>query len=343
MIDIKSLEIEEMIEFMLSISEKKYRAYQIYDWLHNKLVNDVREFKNIPKSLQDLLLEKTHILTIEEELVQESKIDGTKKFLFKLYDNNLIESVLMKYKYGYSLCISSQVGCRMGCTFCASTIDGLTRNLSASEMLEQVYYAYKLVDKKISNIVVMGAGEPLDNYDNLLKFIKIVSSKEGINISQRNITVSTCGIVPNINRLANEKLQITLALSLHAPNNEIRKRLMPISNKYKLDEVLEACRNYYNLTKRRVSYEYSLVAGVNDNKEEAYKLLELLKNDYSHINLIPVNPIKEREYKESSKKAIYEFKSILERAKKNVTIRRELGRDIDGACGQLRRRYKEEN
>lgn len=340
MVDIKSLNISEVEDFIVSIAEPKFRAKQIYDWLHVKLVDDFDEMTNLSKSLREKLKQKARISSIKAELVQVSKIDGTKKYLFELEDGHLIESVLMHYKHGDSVCISSQVGCRMGCTFCASTLDGLVRNLSPSEMLNQIYYISKNNDKRISNVVIMGSGEPMDNFDNVVKFVRLLSSPLGINISQRNITISTCGIVPKIKALAKENLQVTLALSLHAPNNEIRKNLMPIARTYELTDVLEACRNYSSQTGRRLSYEYSLVSGVNDNVEEANKLVSLLKNDKSHINLIPINPIKEREYKESSKKSVYEFKSILEKAGLNVTIRREMGRDIDGACGQLRRRYK---
>lgn len=340
MIDIKSLELKEVEAFILEIGEAKFRAKQIYEWIHKKMINDFDEMTNISSSLKDKLKASAHICNIKEELVRISKIDDTRKYLFELEDGNIIESVLMKYKHGNSICISSQVGCRMGCTFCASTIDGLIRNLSPAEMLEQIYSIQKSFGDRISNIVIMGSGEPMDNYENIVKFVKLISSKEGLNISQRNITISTCGIVPKIKMLAEESLQVTLALSLHAPNDEIRKNLMPIAKKYSIKEILDACTYYFEKTGRRVSYEYSLVSGVNDNREEAKKLISLLKNMKGHINLIPVNPIEERDYKESSKKAIYEFKNELEKNGLNVTIRREMGRDIDGACGQLRRHYK---
>ena len=342
MIDIKSLEISELEKFILEIGEAKFRAKQIYEWLHKKLVLNFDEMSNLSLSLKGKLKTLAHITSIKEELVRISKLDDTRKYLFELEDGNIIESILMKYKHGNSVCISSQVGCRMGCTFCASTIDGLVRNLTAAEMLDQVYSIQKSLGERISNIVIMGSGEPMDNYDNIVKFVRLITSSDGLNISQRNITISTCGIVPRMRKLAEEGLQVTLALSLHAPNDEIRRNLMPIAKTYSIEDILSACSYYFEKTGRRVSYEYSLVRGVNDNKEEAKRLIELLKNMKGHINLIPVNPIEERDYKESSKKAIYEFKNELERNGLNVTIRREMGRDIDGACGQLRRHYKKE-
>ena len=342
MIDIKSLEISELEKFILEIGEAKFRAKQIYEWLHKKLVLNFDEMSNLSLSLKGKLKTLAHITSIKEELVRISKLDDTRKYLFELEDGNIIESVLMKYKHGNSICISSQVGCRMSCTFCASTIDGLVRNLTAAEMLDQVYSIQKSLGERISNIVIMGSGEPMDNYDNIVKFVRLITSSDGLNISQRNITISTCGIVPRMRKLAEEGLQVTLALSLHAPNDEIRRNLMPIAKTYSIEDILSACSYYFEKTGRRVSYEYSLVRGVNDNKEEAKRLIELLKHMKGHINLIPVNPIEERDYKESSKKAIYEFKNELERNGLNVTIRREMGRDIDGACGQLRRHYKKE-
>ncbi len=342
MIDIKSLEISELEKFILEIGEAKFRAKQIYEWLHKKLVLNFDEMSNLSLSMKGKLKTLAHITSIKEELVRISKLDDTRKYLFELEDGNIIESVLMKYKHGNSICISSQVGCRMGCTFCASTIDGLVRNLTAAEMLDQVYSIQKSLGERISNIVIMGSGEPMDNYDNIVKFVRLITSSDGLNISQRNITISTCGIVPRMRKLAEEGLQVTLALSLHAPNDEIRRNLMPIAKTYSIEDILSACSYYFEKTGRRVSYEYSLVRGVNDNKEEAKRLIELLKHMKGHINLIPVNPIEERDYKESSKKAIYEFKNELERNGLNVTIRREMGRDIDGACGQLRRHYKKE-
>ena len=271
--------------------------------------------------------------------VQTSKIDETSKFLFRLSDGNVIESVLMKYHHGNSVCISSQVGCRMGCRFCASTLDGLERGLKPSEMLDQIYQIQKWSKERVHNVVVMGTGEPLDNYDALLRFIHLLTCEGGLHISQRNLTVSTCGIVPNMRRLADEKLQITLALSLHASSQEKRKTLMPVANKYELSEVLDACRYYFAQTGRRITFEYSLVGGVNDSEEDARELTELVEDINCHINLIPVNPIKERDYVQSDTGAIQRFKNKLEKSGINVTIRREMGRDIDGACGQLRKSY----
>lgn len=336
--DIASYSFEELQEEMLAIGEKGFRSRQIYSWIHEKLVDDFEEMTNLPKTLRQKLESAYEIRRVEMEKRQISKIDGTNKFLFCLKDGNMVESVLMKYKHGNSVCISSQVGCRMGCRFCASTLDGLERNLTPSEMLRQVYQIQKITGEKVSNIVIMGTGEPLDNYDNFLKFIHMVSDEHGLNISQRNITASTCGIVPNIRRLAEEKLQITLALSLHGSNQEKRRSLMPVANKYELHEVLEACDYYFEKTGRRITFEYSLVHGVNDTPEDAKELMGILKDRNCHLNLIPVNPIKERNYEKPDKKSAENFKNKLEKNGINVTIRREMGSDIDGACGQLRRK-----
>lgn len=339
--DIKSLNIEELKEKIEELGDKAFRAKQIYSWLHVKLVNDFDEMTNISKGLREKLKESFELISLKAIEIQTSKIDGTQKYLFELPDGNVIESVLMRYKHGNSVCISSQVGCRMGCRFCASTLDGLERSLRPSEMLDQIYQIQKLTNERVSNVVVMGTGEPMDNYDNLLKFIELLTNEEGLNISQRNITVSTCGIVPRIRQLADEQLQITLALSLHATTDEKRKRLMPVANKYSLNEVIDACKYYFEKTKRRITFEYSLVGGVNDTDEDAKELTELVKDINCHINLIPVNPIKERDYVQSNKKVIENFKNKLEKSKINVTIRREMGRDIDGACGQLRKSYSD--
>ena len=336
--DIASYSFEELQEEMLSIGEKGFRSKQIYSWIHEKLADDFEEMTNLPKSLRQKLETEYEIRRVEMEKRQISKIDGTNKFLFCLKDGNMVESVLMKYKHGNSVCISSQVGCRMGCRFCASTLDGLERNLTPSEMLRQVYQIQKITGERVSNIVIMGTGEPLDNYDNFLKFIYMVSDEHGLNISQRNITASTCGIVPNIRRLAEEKLQITLALSLHGSNQEKRKSLMPVANKYELQEVLEACDYYFRKTGRRITFEYSLVHGVNDTPEDARELTGILEDRNCHLNLIPENPIKERNYEKPDKKSAENFKNKLEKNGINVTIRREMGSDIDGACGQLRRK-----
>lgn len=338
MTDIKSMTIEELKELMTQIGDKPFRAKQIYSWLHEHLVTSYEEMTNLPKSLKEKLKEYP-IVALEPVDVQISKLDGTRKYLFRLSDGNVIESVLMKYKHGNSVCISSQVGCRMGCRFCASTIGGLTRNLLPSEMLDQIYRIQSLTGERVSNVVVMGTGEPLDNYENLLRFIHILTEEGGIHISQRNLTVSTCGLVPKIKELAEEKLQMTLALSLHAPNDEKRQELMPIAKKYTMEEVLNACREYFSKTGRRLTFEYSLVAGVNDSEEDARELSGKIKGINCHVNLIPVNPIKERSFQKSTREAVENFKIKLEKYGINVTIRREMGSDIDGACGQLRKSY----
>ncbi len=340
-IDIKSMDLEELEEYIVSIQDKKFRAKQIYTWLHGKLVTDFEEMTNISKELRQKLSSQCEITVLEPIKELTSAMDGTKKFLFRLKDGNVIESVFMRYKHGNSVCVSSQVGCRMGCRFCASTLDGLERNLTASEIIEQIYRISAITGERISNVVVMGSGEPLDNYDNILKFIKLLNSEEGLNISARNITLSTCGLVDKINLLAESRLQITLAISLHAPNDEIRKTMMPIANKYSIAQLIEACKNYYDKTKRRISFEYSLVRGVNDSIDNANELSALVKGMNCHINLIPVNPIKERDYKETKIEFVHQFKNVLEKNGINVTIRREMGRDIQGACGQLRKSYKD--
>ena len=336
--DLKSLSYEELQNEILKLGEPKFRAGQIFDWIHKKQAASVDEMSNLSKGLREKLKESYDFSNLKCARMQESAIDGTRKFLFELADGNYVESVWMKYHHGNSVCISSQVGCRMGCRFCASTLDGLERNLLPGEMLDQIYRIAAITGEKVSNIVVMGTGEPMDNYENLLKFIRLINDERGMNLSQRNITVSTCGIVPGIRKLAEEGLQITLALSLHAPTDEKRKALMPIANSYSLSEVIDACRYYFDKTGRRVSFEYALVSGVNDRDEEVAELSRLLKGMNCHINLIPVNPIKEREFKSTDRLRVLEFQKKLEKNGINVTIRREMGRDIDGACGQLRRR-----
>ena len=342
-IDIKSMNLPEMIVFMEGLGEKAFRAKQIYQWIHEKRVDSFEEMSNISKKLKETLEEQAYLTALRKEEVQISKVDGTRKYLFLLEDGNVIESVLMRYKHGNSVCISSQVGCRMGCRFCASTLDGLVRGLTPGEMLDQIYQIGKDIGERISNVVVMGTGEPLDNYDNLLRFIELLTDENGINISQRNITVSTCGIVPKMRELADKQLAITLALSLHASNQEKRLSLMPVANKYDIHEVIDACKYYFEKTGRRITFEYSLVGGVNDTDEDAFELTKLIKGINCHVNLIPVNPIKERDYVQSNANVIESFKNKLEKNCINVTIRREMGRDIDGACGQLRKRYRERN
>lgn len=340
--DIKSLTREELRQELVKQGEKAFRADQIYQWMHVKLAGSFAEMSNLSKTLRERLEKEYEYTALEIVEVQRSKLDGTCKYLFRLSDGHVIESVLMRYHHGNSVCISSQVGCRMGCRFCASTIGGRERDLRPSEMLEQIYRIQKDSGERVSNVVVMGTGEPLDNYDNLLRFIRLLSDENGLHISQRNLTVSTCGIVPNIRRLADEKLGITLALSLHATTQEKRRELMPIANKYELSEVLEACAYYFQTTGRRLTFEYSLVGGVNDGQEDAERLAALAKPLHSHVNLIPVNPVTERDYVQPERKVIDNFKNKLEKLGINVTIRREMGRDIDGACGQLRKRYLKE-
>ena len=298
---------------------------------------------NLSVALRERCRERYDLTTLQVVRMQESKLDGTRKYLFELKDGNLVESVFMRYKHGNSVCISSQVGCKMGCRFCASTLDGWERNLTPAEMLDQIYAITQDTKERVSNVVVMGTGEPMDNYDNLLTFIRILTEEHGLHISQRNITVSTCGIVPKMKELAEEKLQITLALSLHATTDEKRRKLMPIANTWHLDELMEACAYYFEKTGRRITFEYSLVHGVNDTDEDAAELVRILKPRNCHLNLIPVNPVKERSFVRPSRKNALNFKNKLEKSGINVTIRREMGADIDGACGQLRRRYVQTN
>ena len=339
--DIKSLPFAAVEEYIAGLGEKKFRAKQLYEWMHVHKAASYGEMTNLPKSLRRQLDEETDYTCLRQVDCQISRQDGTRKYLFALADGNMVESVLMRYHRGNSVCISSQVGCRMGCRFCASTLDGLERNLAPSEMLDQIYRIERDIGERVSNVVVMGTGEPLDNYDNLLTFIRMLTDEHGCHISQRNVTVSTCGIVPRIRQLAEEKLQITLALSLHASNQKKRLELMPIARTYDISQVLDACAFYFQETGRRVTFEYSLVEGVNDAPEQALELAHLLAGMHGHVNLIPVNPIKERSYAASRPASVHRFQNILEKNGINVTIRRELGADIDGACGQLRRRYKE--
>lgn len=340
MTDIRSMTLEELKEAMTALGEKPFRAKQIYEWLHVRLVDDFDEMTNLSRALREKLRENYALWPLQALRVQTSKIDGTKKFLFALSDRQVVESVWMQYHHGDSVCISSQVGCRMGCKFCASGIGGLVRNLTVGEMLAQVYAIQKLTGERVSNVVVMGTGEPFDNYDTLIQFLRMLTDTNGLNISQRNITVSTCGIVPKIRAFAEEDLQVTLALSLHASDNEKRKELMPIAYTYSLGEVMDACRYYFQKTGRRMTYEYSLVGGVNDTREDAKALAGLLRGQNCHVNLIPVNPVKEKGYVQPYRTAVLDFKDKLEKYGINATIRREMGRDIDGACGQLRRSYE---
>ena len=332
--------IEEIKALMESWGEKAFRAPQIFDWLHGKKVKSIGEMSNLPLALREKLEQETALSTLALHTRQISR-DGTRKYLFLLPDHQAVESVLMQYDYGNTLCISSQVGCRMGCHFCASTIGGLVRNLLPGEMLEQIYRVEEEAGLNINHIVVMGTGEPLDNLENLIRFIRLLSDPKGKNLSQRNITVSTCGLVPEIYQLAEEKLGITLALSLHAPEDALRQTMMPIAKRYTIAETLAACDAYFQATGRRMSYEYSLVRGVNDMPQQAQALAQLLKGRNAHVNLIPVNPVAERSYETSKEESVALFQKILEKNGINATIRKKMGADIDGACGQLRRRLME--
>ena len=341
--DIKSMNLTELTEYITSLGQPKFRAKQLYEWMHVKLADGPDKMTNLPAVLRSHIEDECSYTSLNPVKIQVSKEDGTAKYLFQLEDGNLIESVLMRYHHGNSVCISSQVGCRMGCKFCASTLDGLERNLRPSEMLDQIYKIQSLTGERVSNVVVMGSGEPFDNFDNFLKFEELLTDENGLNISARNLTVSTCGLVPRIYELADKKLQITLAVSLHSPTDEMRRKLMPIANKYSIDDIMEACRYYIEKTGRRVTFEYSLVKGENDSEECADILSGLLKGMNCHVNLIPVNPIKERNFRQTTVTDINKFKNKLEKNRINVTIRREMGRDIDGACGQLRKRYSDEH
>ena len=335
--DIKSMSIAELKEEMLSLGEKAFKATQIYSWLHKHSAESFDEMTNISKDLRENLKKNYDIYncTIEKKLV--SVYDDTVKYLFRLNDGELIESVVMKYKYGYTICVSSQVGCKMGCRFCASGIAGFVRNLTPSEILSQIYKAQKDLDIRISHIVMMGVGEPLDNYDNVIKFLRLVSDENGINIGMRNISLSTCGVVTGIYKLMEEKLQLTLSISLHAPDDVTRSKTMPVNDRWNIDELLKACKDYIKATNRRISFEYAMISGVNDSDECARKLGMKLKGMLCHVNLIPVNSVKERSYTKSSKERMESFIKILGKYGINATVRRTLGSDINASCGQLRR------
>ena len=337
---ISSLTLAELTAALKAMGQPGFRAKQIFHWVHQKLVTEFSAMSDQPKTLLAKLEEQFYIAAPKIERRQEAK-DGTVKYLLRMADGNCIETVVMRYHYGNTVCVSTQVGCRMGCRFCASTLDGMVRNLAPSEMLDQIYRIQTISGERVDNIVIMGSGEPMDNFQNVVQFLKLINSDKGLHISARNITVSTCGLVDKIRELADLQLQITLAISLHAPNDELRKTMMPIANKYSIEQIMEACRYYLKQTGRRISFEYSLVKGVNDTQECAEQLSGLLHGMNCHVNLIPVNPIKERDYRQSEKQAIAAFKNKLERNGINVTIRREMGRDIDGACGQLRKSYME--
>ena len=340
MYNIFDFTLEELQSWMKENGESAFRAKQVISWIY-KGVKEFDEMKNIPVALREKLKENFLISLPTIVEVYESKVDDTKKMLLSLKDNNLIECVIMKYKHGNSICVSTQVGCRMGCKFCASTLGGRIRDLRAGEILSQVMVAQNYIGERISNIVLMGSGEPLDNFENVTKFLKLVNAEYGLNIGQRHITLSTCGIVPKIKELADLDLSITLAISLHAFSDEKRKVIMPIANKYSISEILDACKYYMDKTGRRITYEYSLVSGVNDSREDAKSLATLLKSMNCHVNLIPVNEIKENTLKRPSRKTVEDFENILKSYGIEVTIRREMGTDINAACGQLRRSYLE--
>lgn len=335
--DIKALTYEQLNNELSEMSLPKFRTKQIFQWLHKFGCSSFDDMTNISKDLREKLSEKYYIFSCAIEDKYESKLDDTVKYLFRLYDGEYIESVVMKYKYGYTICVSSQVGCKMGCTFCASTLAGFKRNLTAGEIESQLHSAQNDLNIKISHIVLMGIGEPLDNFDNVISFLKNVNDENGLNISMRNITLSTCGIVPRIYDLMNLDLQLTLTISLHAPNDEIRSRTMPVNRKYNIDELLTACKAYAKKTGRRVSFEYTLIKGVNDSERDALELASKLSGMLSHVNLIPVNDVEERGNVRGSKQDIIKFQSVLKSKGINATIRRTLGSDINASCGQLRR------
>ncbi|RSK26979.1 23S rRNA (adenine(2503)-C(2))-methyltransferase RlmN [Bacillus sp. HMF5848] len=341
---IYSLQFEELEDWLLQIDEKKFRATQIFEWLYKKRVDSFEDMTNLSKGLRDHLANAYSITTLTTAVKQTSS-DGTIKFLFELKDGYTIETVLMRHNYGNSVCVTTQVGCRIGCTFCASTLGGLKRNLSAGEIVAQVVKVQKELDnfdERVSHIVIMGIGEPFDNYDEMLSFLKIVNTEKALHIGARHITVSTSGIIPKIYQFADEQLQINFAISLHAPNSELRSRLMPINRAYKLPELMEAVKYYIEKTGRRISFEYGLFGGVNDQVEHAEELARLVKGIKCHINLIPVNYVPERDYVRTPKKQIDLFAKTLEKNHVNVTVRREQGHDIDAACGQLRAKERKE-
>lgn len=338
-IDIKSMDMAQLQACVEKLGEKKFRAKQLYQWMHQKLAVNFEEMTNLPKTFRDQLEEhcQMHGATVIHRQVSR---DGTTKYLMELSDGNTVESVLMKYHHGNSVCISTQVGCRMGCRFCASTVGGLIRSLRVSEMLDQIYEIQRLTGERVSNVILMGIGEPLDNFENVVQLIRMLSGEEGLHISQRNITLSTCGLVDQIRRLMAENLTITLAISLHAPNDALRAEMMPIANRYSIRDIIEVCREYIEHTGRRVTFEYSLVAGKNDGPEHAEELIQLLRGMNCHVNLIPLNPVEGRMGQRSDRTNVQKFKLVLEKKLSNVTIRREMGSDIDAACGQLRNKNK---
>ncbi len=338
-IELNSLSLDELKKYMKSIGEKSFRGDQLFSYFHRNMGLDIDDIQVLPQDLRNKLLEDANVNEIKLLKRFDSKVDTTKKYLFLLEDNNIIESVLMEYSHGFTVCISTQVGCRMGCSFCASTKEGRIRNLTASEMLNQIYFIEKDLDKKISNIVLMGSGEPLDNYDNTMKFLNIIHHTKGHNLSYRNITLSTCGIVPKIYDLAKEDIPITLSVSLHSPFDHIRSKMMPSGKRYKVKDIIDACKFYEKITNRRLTFEYTLIQGVNDRSEDLEELVKILYGLNAHINLIPLNPIKEYNEDRPSNSNIERFKKQLTRSNIQVTIRNEKGMDISASCGQLRRDY----
>ena len=339
--NLKSLTQPELADILKALGQPKFRAKQVFTWLH-KGVRSYDEMTNLPKALRDTLAENYPINAPKVVRKQESQKDGTIKYLWELSDGNCVETVLMRYHYGNTVCISTEVGCRMGCAFCASTIGGLVRRLEPFEMLDEVLFTQIDSGLPISHIVLMGIGEPLDNMDNVLRFLELVNSEDGMNISMRHISLSTCGLVPKIDELAEKKLQISLAISLHGPNNAIRSKTMPVNKAYPIEELIEACRRYYAATSRRIHFEYAMIDGVNDSEENAKELLRLLKGLPAHVNMIPLNHVEESPLKPSSKAAVAKFQKILEDGGVTATVRRTLGGDIDASCGQLRRKYNKE-
>ena len=339
---IKSMTLPELTAAIKELGQPAFRGKQIYTWLH-KGVRSYEEMTNLPKALRDMLNEKYPIRAPEVVRKQESQKDGTIKYLWRLADGNCVETVLMRYNYGNTVCISTEVGCAMGCAFCASTIGGLVRRLEPYEMLDEVLFTQVDSGLPVSRVVLMGIGEPLDNFDNVMRFLELVNSEEGMNISMRHISLSTCGLIPKIDRLAEKKLQISLAISLHGPNNEIRSKVMPVNKAYPIEDLLECCRRYYAATSRRIHFEYAMIDGINDGEEHAKELLRRLKGLPAHFNLIPLNHVEESPLKPSSRAAVARFQKLLEDGGITATVRRTLGSDIDASCGQLRRKYTRGN
>lgn len=337
--DLKSISLEELQLFLADMKEPKFRGKQVFEWIHKKQVSSFDEMTNLSKSLREKLQQNAVLGGVEMVRRLISQVDGTRKYLFALENDSVIESVLMKYEHGNTVCISTQAGCRMGCKFCASTLDGVERNLTAGEMLSQVYEIQKDCGERISGVVLMGSGEPLDNYENVVKFIHLINHPDGQNMGQRHITLSTCGLIEKMYQLEEEHLQITLAVSLHAPNDEIRKSIMPVAKANSMDRLLVACRDYAEKTKRRITFEYAMMRGVNDSDDCAKELAKKLRDMLCHVNLIPVNDVKERDYIKSSNDRVKQFATLLQENGVETTIRRKLGSDIDAACGQLRRSH----